>query len=131
MTHYNRGKNVTPLYMIVQGTVGTGKSYLIGTINKYLNQLALPHHCPLFLLASIGVAAYNIGGSTIHSKLKIPVNDFSQLEVTRLTNFQEEVSHVRYILIDEKSFIGEKLLENIDSWLCQAFPQNVDVNFVG
>ena len=89
MTHYNGGKNVTPLYMVIQGTKVTGKSYLIGAINKYLNQVALPHHCPLLLLAPIGVAAYNIGGSTIHSKLKILVNDFSQLEGTRLTSFQE------------------------------------------
>ena len=117
--------------MIVQGTAGTGKSYLIGAINKYLNQVALPHRCPPLLLVLIEVAAYNIGGSTIDSKLKISLNDFSQLEGTCLTSFQEEMSHVRYISIDEMSFIGEKLLENIDSRLCQAFPQNADVNFAG
>ena len=104
---------------------------MIGSINKYLNQVALSDCCPLLLLALIGVAAYNIGGSTIHSTLKIPVNDFSQLEGTCLTVFQEEMSHVRYILIDEMRFIGEKLLENIDSRLRQAFPQNADVNFAG
>ena len=65
MTHYNGGKNVTPLYMMVQGTTGTRKSYLIGAINKYLNQVALPHHFPLLLLAPIGVATYNIARSTI------------------------------------------------------------------
>ena len=75
--------------------------------------------------------AYNIGGSTVHSKLKIQVNDFRWLEGTCLTSFQEEISQIRYILIDERSFLGEKLLENIDYRLRQSFPQNSHLNFGG
>ena len=87
LTHYQAGESVDPFYMIVQGTAGTGKSYLIGGISKYLKQAAMSNQSPLLLLASIGVATFNIGGSTIHSKLKIPVKDFMQLEETCLTNF--------------------------------------------
>ncbi|XP_059073340.1 uncharacterized protein LOC131874117 [Cryptomeria japonica] len=91
----------------------------------------MPNQSPLLLLAPTGVATFNIGASTIHSKLRIPIQDFSQLEGTRLTTFQEELSYVKYILIDEMSFIGEKLLESIDSHLRQAFPQNSDLTFAG
>ena len=81
-----------------------------------------PRHCPLLILAPTRVVAYNIGGSTIHSKLKIQVNDFRRLEGTCLTSFQEELSQIRYILIDEMSFLGETFLENIDIRLGQTFP---------
>ena len=41
------------------------------------------------------------------------------------------MSHIKYILIDEMSFIGEKLLENIDSRLRQAFPHKSNLSFGG
>ncbi|XP_059078134.1 uncharacterized protein LOC131876694 [Cryptomeria japonica] len=91
----------------------------------------MPNQSPILLLAPTGVATFNISASTIHSKLKIPIKDFSELEGTRLTHFQEEMSHIKYILIDEMSFIGEKLLENIDCRLRQAFPENCNLNFGG
>ena len=64
-THYQAGHSVEPLYMIFQGTIGIGKSYLIGGITKYLKQATMPNHCPLLLLIPTRVAAFNIGGSTI------------------------------------------------------------------
>ena len=103
--------------MIVQGTTGIGKSYLIGGISKYLKQVVMPNYSPLLPLAPTWVATFNIGGSTIHSKFKIWVKGFMQLEGTCLTSFHQEVIHMKYILIDEMSSIGEKLLENIDSTL--------------
>jgi DNA replication protein DnaC len=131
MTHYHRNQNAEPLFMIIQGTTGTGKSYLIGAISQSLQNAAMPSPSPLLLLAPTGVAAFNIGASTIHSKLRIPIRDFSQLEGARLTSFQEEMSHVKYILIDEMSFIGQNMLENIDSRLRQAFPQSAHISFGG
>ena len=91
----------------------------------------MPNQSPLLLLTPTRVATFNIGGSTIHSKLKILVKDFMQLEGTHLTSFQEEMSHIKYILIDEMIFIGDKLLENIDSRLRQAFPHKSNLNFGG
>ena len=49
----------------------------------------------------------------------------------QLTSFQEEIAHIRYILIDEMSFIGQDMLENIDSCLRQAFPENADKIYAG
>ena len=76
---------------------------------------AMTNPSPLLLLAPTGVAAFNIGASTIHSKLRIPIIDFSQLQWTRLTSFQQEMENIKYILIDKMSFIGQNMLENVDS----------------
>ncbi|XP_059070522.1 uncharacterized protein LOC131040138 [Cryptomeria japonica] len=131
MSHYHTYQNVSPLYMIIQGTTRTGKSYLIGTISQTLQNAASPKCSPLLLLAPTGVVAFNIGASTIHSKLRIPIKNFSELQGTRLTTFQEEISHIKYILLDEMSFLGEMLLENIDSRLRQAFLENSHKSFGG
>ena len=87
MIHYQVGHSVEPLYMIVQGIVGTCKSYLIGGICIYLKQATMPNHFSLLLLALIRVVAFNIGGSKIHSKLKIPIKNFMPLEGTHLMSF--------------------------------------------
>lgn len=78
LTHYHSNQEGNPLFMIIQGTAGTGKSYLIGAINQSL-QMASTNPSPLLLLAPTGVATFNIGVSTIHSKLRIPITDFAQL----------------------------------------------------
>ncbi|XP_059064495.1 uncharacterized protein LOC131856654 [Cryptomeria japonica] len=108
---------------------GIEKSHLIGAINEALKNSSMPNRSPLLVLAPTRVAAFNIGASTIHSRLRIPTRDFTDLQGTRLTTFQEEMAHVTYILIDEMSFIGERLLENIDARLHQAFPSNANKNF--
>ncbi|XP_057853551.2 uncharacterized protein LOC131063676 [Cryptomeria japonica] len=131
MSHYNQVDNAMPLYMIIQGTVGTGKSYLIHAIHQTLNNASGSQCSPLLLLAPTGVAAFNIGASTIHSSLRIPIVDFAELEGTRLTSLQEEIQHIKYILIDEMSFIGQNLLQNIDSRLRQAFLEKSNMSFGG
>ena len=48
-----------------------------------------------------------------------------------LSKFQEELHHICYILIDEMSFIGPKMLTQIDALLCQAFPSKCTIPFGG
>ena len=106
--------------MIIQGTTSTGKSYLIGCIKHAMEIGSIPNNNPLLLLAPTGVAAFNISGSTIHSALHIPIRDMINLQGLRLITLQQEMRHIRYILIDEMSFIGRKLLTHIDVRLRQA-----------
>ena len=56
-----------PLRMIVSGTAGTGKSYLIHCLRLLLQN-------QLLVAAPTGVAAFNIDGQTLHSLLAQPAH---------------------------------------------------------
>ena len=56
-----------PLKMIVSGTAGTGKSYLISAIANLLGNQCI-------LTGTTGMAAFNIGGKTLHSVLHLTIN---------------------------------------------------------
>lgn len=58
---------------------GTRKSHLIGAINETLQNASMPNRSPLLVLAPTGVAAFKIGASTVHSRLRIPIRDFTDL----------------------------------------------------
>ena len=63
-----------PIHMIVCGTAGTGKSYLINCL-----KLLLQHK--LRVCVSTGVATYNIDGMIIHSLFNLPTKGgFKDLE---------------------------------------------------
>ena len=53
-----------PLFVIVNGVAGTGKSYLLNAIQNVLRTSCT-------VTAITGKAAYNINGCTIHSLLKL------------------------------------------------------------
>ena len=106
--------------MVVSGTAGTGKSYLIQCLKLLLKGY-------LVVVAPTGVAAYNVDGSTIHSPLSIPVKgDFKPLEGKRLQTIQHDLSSVEYVIIDEMSMVGRKLFGQVDRRLRQVFPQKCD-----
>lgn len=117
--------------MIVQGTAGTRKSYLIARIRKALTSKSPQQKSQLLTLAPTGVAAFNIHASTIHSTLQIPIKEMHPLQGQTLTTFQEDMKHIRYILIDEMSLIGPKLLLKIDTRLREAFPHRQHLHFGG
>ena len=117
--------------MIIQGTVGMGNSYLIGAIKNTLENLSHPGKSPLLLLAPTGVADFNISPRIVHSALHIPIKEINPLRGPSLINIQEDLRNVKYILIDEMSFIGKNILIRIDSRLCQAFLENANIPFGG
>ena len=110
--------------MIIQGTTGACKSYLIHCIQHALWVLASKDNSPLLTVAPTRVSTFNIHASTIHATLRIPIREMYPLRGQSLLVFQEEMRHVQYLLIDEFSFIGPKLLLKIDSRLCEASPIN-------
>ncbi|XP_057839897.2 uncharacterized protein LOC131049831 [Cryptomeria japonica] len=117
--------------MIIQGTTGKCKSFLIDSIRQKLNIFGTNTTNTLFVLAPTGVAAYNIQGTTIHAGLRIPIKEMHPLIGQVLFTFQERFRHVKYLLIDEMSFLGPKLLLKIDSHLRQAFPDKQHEPFGG
>ena len=114
-----------PLRMIVSGTAGTGKSYLIHCL-----RLLLQH--PIIVAAPTGVAAFNIDGHTLHSLLSLPTRgEFKDLEGERLTKLQQAFSAVKYLIIDEMSMVGRKIFGQVDRRVRQAFPHHSQEVFEG
>ena len=113
-----------PLRMIIQGTTGIGKSYLINTIKNALSCQEITSHSPLLLLSSTGVATFNI-----HAGLWIPIKDIKPLHGQGLSLFQEEMKPIQYILIDEMNFIEPKLFVQIESHLRELFLETNDHSF--
>jgi ATP-dependent DNA helicase PIF1 len=107
--------DVDPLIAIVLGFAGTGKSHVIHSLRTAMNDR-------LVVLAPTGVAACNVYGNTIHSKLAIPVRDFHPLSTDALMDLQSAWSACKYIVIDEISMVGQKMMGMVDSRLRQIFP---------
>ena len=117
--------NLSPLRLIVSGTAGTGKSYLIHCLRLLLNNRVR-------LAAPTGVAAFNIEGHTLHSLLSLPIKgDYKDLEGRRLCQLQHSLADMEYLIIDEMSMVGRKLFGQIDKRLRQAFPHQADTLFGG
>lgn len=80
--HYKElstGKNPQPLCLIICGTAGTGKFYLINGIAR-----ALQNQC--VLTATTGMAAFHICGQTLHSALQLPILTLSKTSKGHLFN---------------------------------------------
>ena len=123
LQHY-QAVNPPPLCMMVSGTAGTGKSYLVHCLRLLQHQL--------HVAAPTGVAAFNVHGHTLHSLLSLPTRgDFKDLEGEHLNKLQQSFSDVRYIIIDEMSMVGRKTLGQVDRHLRQAFPHHAQEVFGG
>lgn len=67
-----------PLHIIVSGTAGTGKSFLIHALRGLLQN-------KVRVSAPTGVAAFNVDGCTLHSLLHLPVRgEFKELQGEQL-----------------------------------------------
>jgi ATP-dependent DNA helicase PIF1 len=109
--------HLQPLCMIISGTAGTGKSFLIGCLKRLLGRKVI-------VLAPTGVAAFNVNGCTLHSALRLPTEgEIKNLEGDALRQLKETLAEVAYIIIDEMSMVGRKMFGQVDQRLRQAFPQ--------
>ncbi|RXK41116.1 hypothetical protein M231_01519 [Tremella mesenterica] len=134
------GNSLPPVLLNIDGTAGTGKSFLIDAISQELTRLqhwylpALPEESLIRRIAPTGVAAFNIGGQTYHSALSLAAdtkNFSSDISSTRLASLQEGWKDVRYMILDEKSMIGRMALGRIDERLRLIFPGQSHLPFGG
>ena len=104
-----------PLLMQILGTAGTSKSFLIGTLINLLS-----NHC--LITTTTGMAAYHIHGMTLHSALQLPVRDHNcnDLQGSSLASLQQRLAEIQYIIIDEVSMLGQRMIAWVDRRLCQA-----------
>ncbi len=93
--HQHNG-NHDPLYMIILGFAGTGKSYLIDALRGPLGRACA-------VTAPTGKAAFNIKGTSIHSlsHLLIGSKGHQELSGQTLVEFQRKLREIVYIVIEE------------------------------
>jgi ATP-dependent DNA helicase PIF1 len=126
-----------PLQINVDGTAGTGKSFLIWAISSALRELYADeseNKDPVIRLAPTGVSAFGIHGWTIHFGLAIPVKEgkeFGQLGQTSLNRHQTRWKDAKLLIVDEKSMVGSAQMGRMDRRLRQAYPHNADEIFGG
>ena len=104
-----------PLQVIITGTAGSGKSYLINAIKALLGATCI-------LTGTTGLAGYNIEGCTLHSALQLPVrnNNNNDLQGTALQRLQLGFSGKQYLITDKMSMLGQRTLAWVNKRLRQA-----------
>ena len=100
------------LLLIILGEGGTGKSYLINSLRRLLQNRCV-------VSAPTGKAAFNVKGLTLHSLLKLPVGSKRHNDLTgqSLIQLQEQLEVVDYLIIGEYSMLGQRMFGWVDRQL--------------
>ena len=118
-----------PPLLVVHGGGGVGKSYLIKTIAQWSEKvlrdgsgrdnLDMP---TVLLLAYTGVAAKNIGGTTLHTGLNFKFGaDMLDFSSEKLDETRKSLENVEIVIIDEFSMVSSDNLYNLDKRLKEIF----------
>ncbi|KAL2523555.1 ATP-dependent DNA helicase [Abeliophyllum distichum] len=99
-----------PIHLIISGIASTGKSILI---NAIVHSAFILFHSnkAVRILAPTGVAAFNIGGATIHHELAIsaekkPSQPYIHISGDQCRHMQEDIKDTKLIIIDEYNMLG-------------------------
>ena len=127
-------EKVNPFYMNINGSAGTGKSFLLKAISKYIDEKAPGGF--IKIAAPTGSAAFQVNGSTLHSLFHLPVPKFQGKEIpdlpdTSLKGMQAAFKNTAILVIDEKSMIGFDMLYMINKRLKELKPDKVNTEFGG
>ena len=108
-------KLFTDEHMAVLAVAGCGKSFII---EKFKDELKKRNELDSTgFTALTGVAAINIGGTTIHSYLKLGIFDKTPRSVAKKLKESNKLFGVKRIIIDEISMMSYENLDYIDSVL--------------
>ncbi|KAF5176526.1 Atp-dependent dna helicase rrm3, partial [Thalictrum thalictroides] len=121
-------QNGMPIQLIVCGGAGTGKSTLINAIVKSA-ATCFGNKKMVRIMAPTGVAAFNIGGTTIHHELSISSErrfflQYKHISGDQCRKMQDDFKETKLIIIDEYSMLGRAMLANIDLRCRDIFAKN-------
>ncbi|CAM9107682.1 unnamed protein product [Ectocarpus sp. 13 AM-2016] len=103
MNHFENERSEPP-HIMVLGTAGAGKSYLVYALSKLLGGF-------LRRAALTGMAGFLIAGSTLHSLPGLPVRQGRNLHGQSLKALQKSLTDVKYIITDELSMVSQSQME--------------------
>ena len=97
--------------LFITGGAGTGKSHIISVIHEHIERTHTKSGNVCMLAAPTGVAAFNIGGLTIHRALNLPVEHdrstaYKKLSAERLHELRRLWKDVHVMIIDEISMVS-------------------------
>jgi ATP-dependent DNA helicase PIF1 len=123
------------ILMQINGRAGSGKSFWLKCLDQFIKSQRVPHNF-MKIAAPTGTAAFNVGGTTLHALLKLPINYPKNAEIKGLTGdilkkIQHEFEGTELLVIDEKSMVSLSMLHHIHLRLCQAKPEHAGENFGG
>lgn len=110
------------LLHFLTGGAGVGKSLVVSALYQTLYRLynadaESDSDAPKILLcAPTGKASFNIGGQTIHSLFKLPLNQKTLNELSpKVSNtLSAKLRELQVLIIDEISVVGQPQLDMID-----------------
>ncbi|GFT71148.1 ATP-dependent DNA helicase [Trichonephila clavipes] len=111
------------LRLFITGNAGTGKTFVFNLLINQVNRCYVKEVVKVCALT--GVAARLVGGSTLHSTLKLPVQkDGRILKMPILTGnylrlMRQQWQHIEFLFIDEISMVPYEMLCMVDSRLKQ------------
>ena len=134
-----------PIYLFITGGAGVGKMLTAKAIFQMLIRIydsqntTDPMKPKGLILAYTGKAAYNAGGTTIHSALLMPFNKSQLFSLSKevLDNLSKLYQELQLAFIDEASMIGSRFLYSIDNRLRNTkhvqtkYFGNIDMIFCG
>ena len=96
------------------GGAGTGKTYVINQLIKYLGAHSVMHA----VTASTGIAATHIGGTTIHSfsgiGIKDRITDWDLENMSQNEKLNKRILSTKVLIIDEISMLHASRLDMMD-----------------
>ena len=97
-------------FIFLTGAAGTGKSTMLQHIR---NQLDLKK----IVVAPTGIAALNIGGSTINSAFRIGFDTIPEITKSKDPRFTKLLKNLELLIIDEISMVRAPMLDAISETL--------------
>ncbi|MBN1631334.1 MAG: AAA family ATPase [Thermoleophilia bacterium] len=107
--------------VFVTGNAGTGKSTLVQYLRSVLRKR-------LAVVAPTGVAALNVGGSTIHSFFRLPPKLHEEGDIKLLYD-RKLYQKLELLIVDEVSMVRCDLLDSVDRFL--RLNRDIEVPFGG
>lgn len=116
-----------PQLILCQGAAGSGKTVIISELERMIVEAFGADS--VVIAAYTGSAALNANGRTIHSAFRLMFDsvgkDVRDLKYESLHAFQEKMKPVRFIILEEYSMIGCRLL-NIINRRCMQMKSSSD-----